>query len=268
MFGEHNTLNDLLTEEEFEQYTRNEYPLNLSILHNALKIKLKEDPTYEVWVPFVYVRNPKYMRQKNKPLHHAPHKVFISNKGRVCSVREGEPKLLGIVMGEHPYPRVCVPKGKGFDQYKLHRALACSFISMDAFLLANEGTDSAHPKDLEVNHIDAVKTNYDLDNLEWVTKLGNMSHAVEIGVMVNGIEDSQTKPIKGKVLGGPFKGHEFVLYGNSECWRLGFQQPNVSRCCNGKARSHKGCQWSFATEYEVKILPKGVTPDVLGSLNL
>src|SRR3970040_299459 len=58
-------------------------------------------------------------------------------------------------------------KNKGTKFY-IHRLIALAFID--------------NPLDLpEVNHIDSVRTNNKLDNLEWVTSKGNSIHAVKAG---------------------------------------------------------------------------------------
>ncbi len=46
-----------------------------------------------------------------------------------------------------------------------------------------------HPKDLYVNHIDGMKGNDELDNIEWLTPLENAQHAWE-----NGLADSNSLP--------------------------------------------------------------------------
>jgi hypothetical protein len=40
----------------------------------------------------------------------------------------------------------------------------------------------------EVNHIDGIKSNDNVNNLEWVTKSENMKHAFKMGFMDNGIK--------------------------------------------------------------------------------
>lgn len=68
------------------------------------------------------------------------------------------------------YPAVNVES----ETRHLHRMLALTFISVGDMILEVE--------DLDVNHIDGVKTNYALKNLEWVTRSGNCLHAYQTGL--------------------------------------------------------------------------------------
>lgn len=66
------------------------------------------------------------------------------------------------------YPHVNLP---GSDTQAIHRLLALTFLSCPG-----------NPDEYHVNHIDGIKTNHALDNLEWVTPSGNSIHAYETGL--------------------------------------------------------------------------------------
>lgn len=99
MTEDNKTLSDLFTKEELKEYNKTEYPFNLSILHTALKLKLEEDPEYEVWAPLIYYRSAAYMKKSKGRLLLRPYKVFISNKGRVLSLRRDKPRFLTLAPG-------------------------------------------------------------------------------------------------------------------------------------------------------------------------
>lgn len=54
----------------------------------------------------------------------------------------------------------------------IHRLLALTFLS----------SGDVSTEELDVNHIDGVKTNYALDNLEWATRSENCLHAYQTGL--------------------------------------------------------------------------------------
>jgi hypothetical protein len=255
-----NLLEDLFSSEELVVYQQTQYPFNLSILHKALKAKTDVDPHYEVWVPIIYYRNSFLVKKEEHREVFEPYKVFISNKGNVCSMRDGTPKLLNYTdIGG--YVGVSLPTGnKKNTSIVLHRILGCCFIPV------KEELGPAHPKDLQINHIDGIKTNFGLGNLEWTTNTGNLEHAVETNLIRTGSDCRFTKPIKGTVLKGPHAGYSFILNGNRECVRYGFKQPNVNACVLGRRASHRACAWAFATEEEIKILPNQITQDVLDDI--
>ena len=104
-------------------------------------------------------------------------KYQISNKGRVKSlerivkngktttrvVKERILKLTNTEFGYYSITLVPRPERTFF----VHRLVMANFVGVSS---------------LEVNHIDGVKTNNNLENLEYVTSKGNKEHAIKIGL--------------------------------------------------------------------------------------
>lgn len=254
-----NMVEDLFSQEEYEVYKSIEFPFNIPYLRFALDRELSKDPEYEVWVPLVYHRRQLSTFDKNKsqPVS-TPHKVYLSNKGNVLSLRRNEPTLLAHSIGNKGYIRVHVLLSGGASlNLGVHRAMACSFIPL------KKEHGGFHPKDLEVNHIDADKTNFELDNLEWCTPKENLDHAVSLGLIPTGESNEFTKPVKGTVLRGKFIGHSFLLFGRTEMGSYGFDQPAITNTIAGNYKHHLNCSFVFATPEEIESLPRGLPEDIL-----
>lgn len=88
----------------------------------------------------------------------------ISNLGRVKNSK-------GLIMAQKPskdgYVRINLFKGKKYKAEYVHILVAKHFVT-------KPDVDG-----LEVNHIDGVKNNNNVSNLEWVTKSQNTRHAIE-----------------------------------------------------------------------------------------
>lgn len=252
-----NTLETFLTEQQLAEYKSKEYPFNTNFLGTILKEKLKQDPDYEVWVPFFYCQGTARRKNRNTPSIISVPFVFISNKGRVYGPRRGKGvTILSLVKLEN-YPAVSITTSyQNCRQFTLHRSLGTVFVPLP------EELKLLHPKDLEVNHIDGNKDNFELSNLEWATKSGNALHAVATGLQKSGKDSVKTKPVKGRVEFGSYKGYEFILYGHSDYKKYGFVQPSLNACCRGRLKTHKNCSWSYATDDEVAGLPRGVPEHV------
>lgn len=257
-----NTVEDLFLAEELKEYTSRVYPFNLDILHMALKAKLEKDPDYEVWVPLIYYRSVADVHKEDTPTLLTPYKTFISNKGKVVWL--GEPGLAPNHQWRNNgywITRVKAPKGD-HGLIRVHRALACSFIPPAPELGA------VHPKDLPVNHINGIKDDYALTNLEWTTPSGNSKHAHVTGLAIAaaGEKNSRTKAAVGEILRGQYAGVRFILSGRKEQLAAGFIQSSINRCCLGIIGEHKHCAWSFATKEEMETLPRGLSEEVLTHL--
>lgn len=106
----------------------------------------------------------------------------ISSFGRVKNKYE---KILKTNIDKDGYERITL-NYKGFYQtIKIHILVAYAFIKK--------------PKDFykikyTVNHIDGVKTNNTINNLEWLTYSDNLKHAFKIGIKsAKGIKNSANK---------------------------------------------------------------------------
>jgi len=256
------TVKDLFSEEELRQYRTTLYPFNLSILHSAVKAKLKEDPGYEVWVPLIYYKYAPLTKDPTVRIEVRPFRLYISNQGRVQSTRDGTPKILKLSPSTKGYKQISVPNSK--TRILAHRAVGCSFIPLPAELIL------FHPSDLVVNHKTGKVGEDDMEDLEWTTSGGNTLHAYDMALIkpATGAANSGTKAVRGVVVYGPYTGHEFVLHGTKAYREHGFTPSNISACCNGRLKKHRGCSWSFATDEDLSRLPEGLSKEIQDSLDI
>ena len=119
-----------------------------------------------------------------------------------------------------------INKKNGYEYFlgrRVHRLVAITFIP-------NSENKS------EVNHINGLKTDNTVENLEWVTSSENQTHAVKI------LGAGNVKPViqikDGKII------REY--YSAREASRItGISNGLISRCCNHRIRSVHGFQWEF-----------------------
>jgi len=86
--------------------------------------------------------------------------IYSHSKGIIKNVR---------LDARNGYLRVTLSKDNKKKTYKIHRLLAEHFLS-------NPNGKS------EINHINGIKTDNCLNNLEWCTRAENMQHAYDIGL--------------------------------------------------------------------------------------
>lgn len=118
----------------------------------------------------------------------------VSSDGRVRRAKPGRRTQVGrelsLILGAVGYFVVSpVTDGKNRRHY-VHRMVAECFLG-------------AGPPGAEVNHIDGVKTNNNVENLEYVTHAENMAHAGVTGILPSGerhpgakVTDAQVREIR------------------------------------------------------------------------
>ena len=158
----------------------------------------------------------------------------ICTMGRVRSVRNNV--ILKSKIERNGYERVIlstnnIPKG-----YFIHRLVANAFIP--------------NPDNLpQVNHKDENKANNRVDNLEWCDGKYNINYGT--GTRRRQLANTNgklSKPVLQYTLEGIFiKEWKSTMDVQRN---LGFDHPNISRCCRGKYACAYGYIWKYKKEIE------------------
>ncbi|QDB70522.1 HNH homing endonuclease [Enterococcus phage Entf1] len=150
----------------------------------------------------------------------------VSSLGRVKSfVRYPEGVILVNQVMPNGYVRVRL---RGKAKY-IHRLVAEAFIP----------NQSNKP---QVNHIDEDKENNTLSNLEWATIKDNLNHGARNKKMAATLSKVNSRRVRSICeLTGQVAEYDSI----KEASYYGFSRGNISLCCNGKRRSHKGFKWEF-----------------------
>ena len=139
----------------------------------------------------------------------------VSSDGDVRNKKTG--RLLRIHINTHGYPAVCLhDNGKQYTR-PIHRLVADAFYDGD-----HTGKD--------VNHIDGIKTNCHVSNLEWCTRSENVKHAYATGLKV----DSRKKKVRVLETG---KIYESIYACSND---IGVDRGQIARVVRGIEKSCKG----------------------------
>lgn len=182
----------------------------------------------------------------------------ISNQGRVRSLeREQENskgnivhykgKILKQVPNSSGYLRVELKTKNKSERWFVHRLVAFHFVN-------NPAPDIY----TVVNHLDCNYLNNSADNLEWTTLCGNSQHALLNGRTTRTKEWLQhlreANEANGTaIIGKKLDTNETVCFiCLNDCKNNGFQPSCVCKCCKGNQKTHKGYEWRYATQEEIK----------------
>lgn len=172
----------------------------------------------------------------------------ISNLGRVKSLtrkvrcrnnkfRIVKENILSPILTKKGYLFVNLWKNNLCKRMLIHRLVAIAFIP--------------NPENkLEVNHIDAIKTNNNLYNLEWNTRPENTLHSYKMKLREEQKKNvaATNKKLKSKKVAQYNKVMELIKIfpSASEAARYyGYNQSAISECCRGMRSSIYGYIWKY-----------------------
>lgn len=112
------------------------------------------------------------MEEKWKDIEGYESKYKVSNRGFVKSFAQNNPKILSNKTDKFGYKCVKLYKNGTPKQYKVHRLVAKTFIPNPE----NKYT---------VNHKNGVKSDNNVNNLEWMSLASNIKHAYRNGLCKN-----------------------------------------------------------------------------------
>ena len=167
----------------------------------------------------------------------------ISNIGNLKSIQRNMKRGRGTVLVKdriikqatsmYGYKTVVLCKNNVHYNKRVHRLVAQAFIP--------------NPMNLPfVNHIDGIKTNNKISNLEWCTASENGLHAYRTGLSISKCnKPSISKPVRQI---DRISGKEIMIFPSiSEAARhYGFSNPsNIGECCRGIRKSAYGYKWFY-----------------------
>lgn len=152
----------------------------------------------------------------------------MSNYGRILSTKGKNPRFLKQRISNNGYNLVNLYKNGVAKTYQVQFLVASIFCD-------NDSPDTK----TQVHHINEVKTDNRACNLEWVTPSENINYGTANARRAMALG----KPVNQYDMEGNFlKQYDSI----SEAQKTGFNASSISKCCNGKAKSHFGFIWEFA----------------------
>lgn len=147
----------------------------------------------------------------------------ITDDGRVWSKISN--KWLKPSMNDRGYLVVTLIKEKNKYRTKVHRLVAEAFIP------------NPYNKPC-IDHINTIRNDNNKDNLRWCTPEENSN---------NILTKQKQKNAQCKKVVQYSMDEKIIKIWNSarECGINGFNYKNISDCCNGRAKTHRGFKWSF-----------------------
>ena len=162
-------------------------------------------------------------------------KYQVSNLGRVKKIYK---TVQEKIIKSHIHEEYCVIglyKNSRRKSFRLHRLLAKAFI---------QNIDNKP----YINHINGIKHDNRLENLEWVTQSENTQHAYDTGLAHGNNNIFRIKSgagqnhhcYKGEILGFLNGEHIVTLYGPKDMREKGFNPAGVCGVLKGRYKHHKG----------------------------
>ena len=167
-------------------------------------------------------------------------KYMVSNLGKVKScdwqlihksgktyLREG--RILKRTINHNGYLRVGIVKNKKQEWFFVHR-------------LVWEAFNGPIPEGMQVNHINEIKTDNRLENLNLMTPKENSAY----GTGRKRSDKKRKKPVT-QILPDGTEFFTFFSVADAEI-ETGIPNPNITKCCKGIRKTAGGYMWKYANQ--------------------
>lgn len=149
----------------------------------------------------------------------------VSSMGRVRNVKTG--RILKPQKNKDGYLQVGLCKNGNKKKVSVHRLVAFAFIENDDVENKND-----------VNHINELRHDNRVENLEWMTHKENINY----GNHTEHMAKTKCKKIMGKSL---MENKVIVFKSITQAEKFGFDASNICKCCKGKLKQYKNYVWNY-----------------------
>lgn len=155
----------------------------------------------------------------------------VTSDGRVIGKKSGKELKRSYCNG---YARVKLYRDAKGKTILVHRIVA------DAFIPNEQGKP-------QVNHINSIKDDNRVENLEWVTQSENLKHAYLYGALDPSVS---WKPMRKKVAAIDSTGNVVMVFDSmSDAARnLGLNVSNICNACHGRLKKTGGYGWRLCSD--------------------
>lgn len=162
----------------------------------------------------------------------------ISNRGRIAILLKKGRVYKKLFLSQHGYLTTSLRINSKLKNFLVHRLVAEYFIP--------------NPENKrQVNHKNGIKTDNNIENLEWVTPSENIQHAYDKGLIVKkGVRNERHSMSKRVVMLDQNGNYLNTFPSIGELTRLGYR--HVSEICNGKRKMEKGKRFQFDGDYQTE----------------
>lgn len=235
---DHKFMPDLLSPRTNALIGNLDYEGKKRIYFKKLQNLVEIDPEIEVYLPVVYFP---YSISTSKRSNRIFAELLISNKGNIFNLKYF--KKMKCSLSTHKY------KVYGLSGYAMltHRMVASTWIPKPESLNVMEYSE------LEVNHLNGVKDDPRVVNLEWCTPQQNKLHAKKTGLLIthSNIDHPTAIPMKGTVIDIPeHKGKKIFVCGREDCLSVGISNKVLYKIRSGSVNTYRGCKWEPITKEE------------------
>ena len=212
------------------------YDVTVQKRYNYIKEQLEKDPN---WVGYDYAE---YWERKSNLLLTFPG-LLIGTNGVFYLIKNGVLIKLKLKIPKKGYQVKTATIG-----YKKRRGLLTHRVLASTFIPRKMQHLGINFSTLDVNHINGIKTDNRIRNLEWCTSKENSIHAVKTGLKKSGLKSKTCVVFLATVnVEGPFLGQQFVFAGNTSFKQAGIERRAIAKHANNihNARAVYGCKWEI-----------------------